>query len=62
MGRLKVEIGKIDAQLEDPKVYNGAPDRLIALGKDKARFSADLETTEEQWLALSAELEQAERA
>jgi ATP-binding cassette subfamily F protein 3 len=62
IARLKVEIGKIDAQLEDPKVYNGAPDRLIALGKDKARFTADLETTEEQWLVLSAELEDVERA
>ena len=62
IGRLKVEIGKIDAQLADPKVYNGLPERLIALGKDKARFSADLETIEEQWLALSAELEEAERA
>ena len=62
MTRLRVEIEKIDAQLADPKVYNGAPERLIALGKDKARFAADLETTEEQWLALSAELEEAERA
>jgi ATP-binding cassette subfamily F protein 3 len=62
MARLKVEIEKIDALLADPKVYNGAPDRLIALGKDKARFGADLETIEEQWLALSAELEEAERA
>ena len=57
-----MEIDKIDAQLADPKVYNGAPERLIALGKDKARFAADLETSEEQWLALSAELEDAERA
>ncbi|MHA6691981.1 ABC-F family ATP-binding cassette domain-containing protein [Devosia sp. A449] len=62
IARLKTEISKVDAQLEDPKVYNGAPDRVIALGKDKARFAAELETTEEQWLALSAELEQAERA
>jgi len=62
MGRLQVEIEKIDAQLADPKVYNGPADRLITLGKDKARFSADLTTTEEQWLALSAELEDAERA
>ena len=62
IARLKVEIDKINAQLEDPKVYNGAPERVIALGKDKARFAADLETTEEQWLVLSAELEEAERA
>jgi ATP-binding cassette subfamily F protein 3 len=62
IARLRVEIDKIDAQLADPKVYNGAPERIIALGKDKARFAADLETSEEQWLALSAELEEAERA
>ncbi|SFV35237.1 ATP-binding cassette, subfamily F, member 3 [Devosia crocina] len=62
MGRLQVEIEKIDTQLADPKVYNGSPERLIALGKDKARFAADLTTTEEQWLVLSAELEDAERA
>src|SRR5690606_27841536 len=61
IGRLKTEIDKIEAQLADPAVYNGAPDRLIALGKDKARFSSDLEAIEEKWLELSAELEEAER-
>ncbi|MCZ4346100.1 ABC-F family ATP-binding cassette domain-containing protein [Devosia sp. J2-20] len=62
IARLKREIDKIDAQLEDPKVYNGSPEQVIVLGKDKARFSNDLEATEEQWLALSAELETAESA
>ena len=62
MARLTVEIEKIEAQLADPKVYNGPPDRLIALGKDKARYAAELQTTEDSWLALSAELEDAERA
>ena len=62
IARLKMEISKIDVQLEDPKVYNGSPEQVIALGRDKARYAADLETTEEQWLALSAELEDAERA
>ncbi|UYN99877.1 MAG: ABC-F family ATP-binding cassette domain-containing protein [Devosia sp.] len=62
MARLNGEIEKIEAQLADPKVYNGSPERVIALGKDKARYSADLSTTEENWLALSAELETAERA
>jgi ATP-binding cassette subfamily F protein 3 len=62
ISRLKTEIDKVEAQLADPKVYNGPPDRLIALGKDKARFSADLETFEEKWLELSSELEEAERA
>ncbi|MGV8955041.1 MAG: ATP-binding cassette domain-containing protein [Cypionkella sp.] len=62
IARLKVEIGKIQNQLDDPKIYNGPADRLIALGKDKARFSADLASTEEHWLALSADLESAETA
>jgi ATP-binding cassette subfamily F protein 3 len=62
MKRLKSEIDKIEAQLADPKVYDGPPDRLIALGKDKARFSSDLEALEESWLEFSAELEEAERA
>ena len=62
MARLRTEIDKIEAQLADPKVYNGPADRLIVLGKDKARFSADLQGIEETWLELSAKLEEAERA
>ncbi|MEQ8601163.1 MAG: ABC-F family ATP-binding cassette domain-containing protein [Devosia sp.] len=62
MKRLRTEIDKIEAKLADPKVYDGPPDQLIALGKDKARFSTDLEALEESWLEFSAELEEAERA
>lgn len=62
MKRLRTEIDKIEAQLADPRVYDGPPDKLIALGKDKARFSTDLEALEESWLEFSAELEDAERA
>lgn len=58
IGRLQTELDKIEAQLGDPKVYNGPPERLIALGKDKARFAAELTATEEKWLQLSAELEE----
>ncbi len=61
MNRLKTEIDKIEAQLNDPKVYNGPPDKMIALGKDKARFGTDLAAIEEKWLELSAELEEAEK-
>ncbi|WEJ57423.1 ABC-F family ATP-binding cassette domain-containing protein [Devosia sp. FJ2-5-3] len=61
MTRLRTEIEKVEAQLADPTVYNGPADRLIALGKDKARFSTELEAIEESWLTLSAELEEAER-
>jgi ATP-binding cassette subfamily F protein 3 len=61
MTRLRTEIEKVEAQLADPAVYNGPADRLIALGKDKARYSTELEAIEESWLTLSAELEEAER-
>lgn len=62
LSRLRTELGKIEAILSDPKVYDGAPERIMLLGKDKARFSADIAATEERWLALSEELEAAERA
>ncbi|WP_172125333.1 ABC-F family ATP-binding cassette domain-containing protein [Devosia sp. 919] len=62
ISRLKSEIGKIDAQLEDPKVYNGPADKVVSLGKDKARLNAQLEEAEESWLTLSADLESMEGA
>lgn len=62
MARLKTELDKIDAQLADPAIYNGPADKIITLGKDKARFSTELEELEETWLTLSAEMEEAEKA
>jgi ATP-binding cassette subfamily F protein 3 len=62
ISRLKNEIAKIEAQLNDPKIYNGPADRMIELGKNKARLAADLEGTEEAWLELSTQLEEVERA
>jgi ATP-binding cassette subfamily F protein 3 len=59
--RLRTELEKIEALLADPKLYDGAPQRIALLGKDKARFSADIAAAEEKWLALSADLEAAER-
>ena len=62
IARLRNELGKIDAILADPKTYDGAPERVITLGKDKARFESEIARTEERWLEMSAELEAAERA
>jgi ATP-binding cassette subfamily F protein 3 len=62
ISRLRNELGKIDAILADPRTYDGAPERVIALGKDKARFESEIARTEERWLEMSAELEQVERA
>lgn len=60
--RLRTELEKVDAILSNPKTYDGAPERIALLGKDKARFTADIAAVEERWLTLSAELEDAERA
>jgi ATP-binding cassette subfamily F protein 3 len=60
--RLRTELGKVENLLADPRLYDGAPERVIVLGRDKARFQSDIEKTEERWLQLSGELEAAERA
>jgi ATP-binding cassette subfamily F protein 3 len=62
LARLRTELRKIDAILADPKIYDGAPERVVMLGKDKARFTADIAAAEDRWLTLNEELEAAERA
>jgi ATP-binding cassette subfamily F protein 3 len=59
--RLKNELAKVEAALEDPATATGGKDRIIALGKDKARYQAEIESTEESWLQMSAELEEAQK-
>jgi ATP-binding cassette subfamily F protein 3 len=60
--RLRQELSKIDAILADPRTYDGAPERVITLGKDKARYESEIARTEERWLEMSTALEEAERA
>jgi ATP-binding cassette subfamily F protein 3 len=60
--RLRTELAKVEAALADPATYAGSPERVVVLGKDKARFAAEIDATEELWLRLSGELEQAERS
>ena len=62
IARLRNELGKIEAILADPKTYDGAPERVTSLGKDKARFESEIAKVEESWLEMSAELEEAEKA
>lgn len=62
IARLRNELGKVEAILADPKTYDGAPERVTLLGKDKARFEAEITKIEESWLEMSAELEEAEKA
>jgi len=60
--RLKNELAKVEVILADPKLYDGAPERIVKLGKDKARFEGEIARVEDNWLSLNAELEAAERA
>jgi len=62
IGRLRTELARVDAVLADPKTYDGAPERVVLLGKDKARYESDIAKVEEHWLEMSTELEEAERA
>jgi ATP-binding cassette subfamily F protein 3 len=62
LARLQTELARVDLILADPKIYDGAPERVILLGKDKARFESEIATVEERWLSLSAQLEDAQRA
>ncbi|HEY0920459.1 ABC-F family ATP-binding cassette domain-containing protein [Devosia sp.] len=62
IARLRTELARVEAVLADPKTYDGAPERIALLGKDKARFESEVERTEESWLTLSAQLEDAEKA
>jgi ATP-binding cassette subfamily F protein 3 len=60
--RLRLELERAESRLADPAVAAGDKDRVIALSKDKARFLAEIEATEEAWLSASAELEAAQQA
>ena len=62
IARLKNELAKVETILADPKTYDGAPQRISLLGKDKARFETEINRMEESWLDMSAQLEEAERA
>jgi ATP-binding cassette subfamily F protein 3 len=60
--RLRTELSRIDGVLADPKIYDGAPERIIILGKDKARFEADIAKVEQSWLEMNEALEAAQKA
>jgi len=62
MARLRNELAKVETILADPKTYDGAPQRVMLLGKDKARFEAEIGKIEERWLEMSTALEAAESA
>ncbi len=62
LARLRTELARVETTLADPKTYDGAPERVILLGKDRARYEGEIAKAEESWLMKSEELEAAERA
>lgn len=62
ISRLKIELGKVEAKLADPELYDGVQGAVIGLGKDKARFETEISEQEELWLKKSDALEAAQAA
>ncbi|MEP4806140.1 MAG: ABC transporter ATP-binding protein, partial [Hyphomicrobiales bacterium] len=59
MNKLNQEVEKAETALADPDLYTTDPARVSALSKFRADAEKLLKTTEEEWLLLSGELEEA---
>ncbi|WP_417517576.1 ABC-F family ATP-binding cassette domain-containing protein [Minwuia sp.] len=57
--RFTAQIAKIEARLQDPKVYRGAPDKIAELTKLKSLAQSAIEAAEARWLEASEKLEEA---
>ena len=58
--RLTAQRTKLEAELADPALYDGEPDRLVAVQTKHAATVAKIAETEEAWLLLQEELERAD--
>ena len=61
LARLKRKIAAVDRTLGEPATYNNA-EATVALGKDKAKLQAEIASVEENWLLMSDEYDEAQRA
>ncbi len=59
MSRLQDKIVKLDEALADPEFFTREPDRATKFAKERAYCEKKLVKTEEEWLELSAEYEEA---
>jgi ATP-binding cassette subfamily F protein 3 len=59
MTRLQQKIAKIDDMLADPEFFQTDPNRAAKFAKERAFCEKKLVKTEEEWLELSAEFEEA---
>ncbi|MFN7168997.1 MAG: ABC-F family ATP-binding cassette domain-containing protein [Pannonibacter sp.] len=58
MARLQDKLAKIDEMMTDPDFFTRDPERAAKFAKERAFCEKKLVTTEEDWLLLSAELEE----
>ena len=61
LANLKRKIAAVERTLGEPATYNNAQ-ATVALGKDKAKLEAEMAAVEENWLVMSDEYEEAQRA
>lgn len=59
MNRLQEKLGKLDEALADPEFFTREPERATKFAKERAFCEKKLVKTEEEWLELSAEFEEA---
>ncbi|WP_417684067.1 ABC-F family ATP-binding cassette domain-containing protein [Roseibium sp.] len=59
MARLQEKIDKIDEMMSDPEFFTRDPDRAAKFAKERAFCEKKLVKTEEEWLELSAEYDEA---
>ncbi len=59
MTRLQNKIAKLDEALSDPTFFTSEPERAAKFAKERAYCEKKLVKTEEEWLELSAEFEEA---
>jgi len=59
MEKLQTEQAKLEAELADPKVYNGSTADLMKLQVRLGEIKSNVSKAEEKWLEASATLEEA---
>tara|TARA_R110002020_G_scaffold18931_28_gene65534 strand:- start:7811 stop:9691 length:1881 start_codon:yes stop_codon:yes gene_type:complete len=62
VARLTKQIQSLDAELSDPAQFADAPYKIAQKSKQRAERAAELAKAEEEWVALTAEVDDAEAA
>lgn len=62
IAKIEARLQAIDERMADSSLYEGNKDELEALILERAQLNTDKESHEEQWLELTAELEEAQAA